>query len=57
MSDVVDQDRPWTVENVQDLQALAREKVPASVIAMRLRRSQSDVHAKASELGVTLVAE
>ena len=57
MNDVVDQDRPWTVENVQDLQALAREKVPASVIAMRLRRSQSDVHAKASELGLALIAE
>ncbi|MFD1704854.1 hypothetical protein ACFSCV_17750 [Methylopila henanensis] len=57
MNDVVDQDRPWTVENVQDLQALAREKVPASVIALRLRRSQADIHAKASEIGVTLVAE
>ncbi|GLK81912.1 hypothetical protein [Methylopila turkensis] len=57
MNDVVDQDRAWTVENVQDLQALAREKVPASVIALRLRRSQADIHAKASEIGVTLVAE
>lgn len=50
-------DRGWTVENVQQLQELIREKVPASVISMRLRRSQSDVHAKASELGMTLVAE
>ena len=50
-------DRGWTVENVQQLQELAREKVPASVISMRLRRSQADVHAKASELGLTLVAE
>lgn len=57
MNETVDQDRPWTVENVQDLQALAREKVPASVISLRLRRSQADVHAKASELGLSLVAE
>ena len=53
----VQEDRGWTVENVQQLQALIREKVPASVISLRLRRSQEDVHAKASELGMALVAE
>jgi len=51
------QDRGWSLENVQELQELVREKVPASVISMRLRRSQEEVHAKASELGLTLVAE
>jgi hypothetical protein len=53
----VKEDRGWTVENVQELKELIREKVPASVISLRLRRSQEDVHAKASELGMTLVAE
>jgi hypothetical protein len=57
MNDALDQTRPWTVENVQELRALAREKVPASLISLRLRRSQTDVHAKAAELGVALVAE
>ena len=57
MNDTVEQDRPWTLENVQQLQELAREKAPAGLIAMRLRRSQSDVHAKASELGLVLAAE
>lgn len=57
MNDVIDQDRPWTLANVQDLHALAREKVPASIISLRLRRSQADVHAKAAELGLSLVAE
>ena len=51
------QDRGWTVENVQELQELVRAKAPASLIAMRLRRSQTDVHAKASELGLSLIPE
>ncbi|MFL1875821.1 hypothetical protein ACIKT0_11590 [Hansschlegelia beijingensis] len=54
MNDSVEQDHRWTLENVQQLQELAREKAPAGLIAMRLRRSQSDVHAKASELGLML---
>jgi hypothetical protein len=53
----VSEDRGWTVENVQELKELIREKAPASLIALRLRRSQEDVHAKASELGMTLVPE
>lgn len=53
----VSEDRAWTTENVQQLQELVREKVPASLIALRLRRDQSDVHAKASQLGLTLAAE
>ncbi|GLK75021.1 hypothetical protein GCM10008171_02750 [Methylopila jiangsuensis] len=57
MNDTIEQTRAWSVENVQDLQNLAREKVPASVIALRLRRSQQDVRAKATELGLSLPAE
>ena len=51
------QDREWTLENVQELQELVRAKAPASLISMRLRRSQEDVHAKASELGMALPTE
>ena len=29
MNDSVEQDHPWTLENVQQLQELAREKAPA----------------------------
>ena len=54
MSETV-QDRPWTLENVRELQELIREKVPAGVISMRLRRSQEEIHAKAAELGLSLV--
>ena len=53
----VQQDRGWTVENVRELQELVRAKAPASLIAMRLRRSQTDVHSKASELGLSLIPE
>ena len=53
----VSEDRGWTAENVQQLQELIREKVPASLISLRLRRSQEDVHAKASELGMALPSE
>ena len=35
MSDV-DNERPWTYEQVQELIALARENVPASVISLSL---------------------
>lgn len=53
----VSEDRGWTAENVRQLQELVREKVPASLISLRLRRSQEDVHAKASELGLALPSE
>jgi hypothetical protein len=56
MADVME-DRGWTAENVQQLQELIREKVPASMISLRLRRSQEDVHAKAAELGLALPPE
>ena len=49
-----EQDRAWTVEQVQELIALARENVPASVISMKMKRSQESVHAKLSELGLSV---
>ncbi|MGP9821831.1 hypothetical protein ACTZWW_17580 [Salinarimonas sp. NSM] len=56
MSDV-DNERPWTYEQVQELIALARENVPASVISMKTKRSQASVHAKLSELGLSVPPE
>jgi hypothetical protein len=46
--------KPWSIEAVQHLRSLAAEKVAASVISMILKRPESEVHAKASELGVAL---
>ena len=54
MSDVASNNRPWTYEQVQELIALAREGVPASLISMRMKRSQTDVHAKLGELGLSV---
>lgn len=57
MNDIASESRPWTYEQVQELIALARENVPASVISMKMKRSQSDVHAKLSELGLSVPPE
>jgi len=54
MSDVASNNRPWTYEQVQELIALAREGVPASLISMKMKRSQADVHAKLGELGLSV---
>jgi hypothetical protein len=54
MSDVASNNRPWTYEQVQELIALAREGIPASVISMKMKRSQADVHAKLGELGLSV---
>ncbi len=58
MSDLdVAADRPWTLEAVQQLTELARERVPATVISLKLKRSLASVHAKLAELGLTVPAE
>jgi ribosomal protein L32E len=46
--------RPWSIESVQHLRSLANEKVAAPVIAMILKRPETEIHAKASELGFSL---
>ena len=50
-------DRPWTVQDVQQLQELARESVPARIVALKTKRDEADVRAKASQLGITLKAQ
>jgi hypothetical protein len=55
MSDLdVSADRPWTAEAVHELKELAREKVPAHVISLKLKRSLASVQAKLAELGLTV---
>ena len=46
-------DRPWTVEAVQELITLARERVPAEIISLKLKRSVMSVRAKLAELGLS----
>lgn len=49
--------RPWTYESVQELISYAREGVPDTVIAMKMKRSLSDIHGKLYELGLSTKAE
>ena len=49
-------DRPWTAQDVQELRELAREGVSAQIAALKTKRSEADIHAKANEIGVTLKA-
>lgn len=53
MSELNSQDRPWSYENVQELITLAREGVSDSVIALKMKRPLTDIHAKLSELGLS----
>jgi hypothetical protein len=47
----------WTLEAVQELRTLARERVPVSVISLRLKRPIETVSAKLAELGITPAPE
>jgi hypothetical protein len=49
-------ERPWTIEAVQELISLAREKVPAEIISLKLKRSVMSVREKLAELGVSAPA-
>jgi hypothetical protein len=42
----------WSFEAVQQLVAMARERVPVSVISLKLKRPEPAVRAKLAELGV-----
>ncbi|WP_200937406.1 hypothetical protein [Methylobacterium sp. Leaf112] len=47
----------WTLEKVQELRSLAQERVPISVISLRLKRPIETVSAKLAELGITPAPE
>jgi hypothetical protein len=48
---------PWTEEDLAELQELAADNVPPSVIGVRLGRPQEAVEMKAIEVGITLSPE
>ncbi|GJD31550.1 hypothetical protein PMNALOAF_2809 [Methylobacterium adhaesivum] len=47
----------WTLEKVQELRTLARERLPVSVISLRLKRPIEAVSAKLAQLGITPAPE
>ncbi|MCG6122650.1 MAG: hypothetical protein MEP57_08080 [Microvirga sp.] len=48
------QTRPWTYEEVQELISLAREGVSDGLISIKTKRTLLEIHAKLSELGLTV---
>jgi hypothetical protein len=46
--------RPWTKEDLQMLKAMVREKTKTSVVARKLKRTESATRQKAAALGVKL---
>jgi hypothetical protein len=48
--------REWTKEDVRSLRAFARERVKASVIARKLKRTEGATRQQAFKLGVSLRA-
>ena len=53
-SDYIDRKRPWTLEDVDILRQLVEERIEPPMMAMKLKRSEEDVRAKAAELGRAL---
>jgi hypothetical protein len=47
--------RPWTKEDVRLLKTLVREKAKTSMVARKLKRTESATRQKAGALGVKLV--
>jgi hypothetical protein len=47
----------WTFEAVQELIALARERVPVSIMCLKLKRPDPAIRAKLAELGISPAAE
>ncbi len=46
--------RPWTKEDVQMLKTMVREKTKTSVVARKLKRTETATRQKAGALGVKL---
>jgi hypothetical protein len=47
----------WSYEAVQQLIALAKERVPVSVMSLKLKRPLPAVQAKLAELGISTPVE
>jgi hypothetical protein len=55
-SDYIDRKRPLTLEDIGVLRELIGERIDPSLMALKLKRSEEDVRAKAAELGRALGA-
>jgi hypothetical protein len=55
MANATKKPRPWTKDDVRMLRAMVREKTKTSVVARKLKRTESATRQKAGALGVKLV--
>lgn len=46
-----EQKRPWTLDDVNALRLLVEERIEPAMMAVKLKRSEADVRAKAAEIG------
>jgi hypothetical protein len=51
MPDTVEQTRTWSLGDVHLLRELLEARVPADVIAMKMKRGELDVRRKAMDIG------
>lgn len=49
----MDQQQGWTLETVQQLKQMAKDRIPVETISLKLKRPVDQVRAKLAELGVT----
>jgi hypothetical protein len=51
----MDQQAGWSLESVQRLTEMARERVPVATMSLALKRPVTVIRAKLAELGLTAV--
>lgn len=56
MPDTVEQARSWSLADVHLLRELLEARVPADVIAMKMKRDELDVRRKAMDIGRAVVS-
>lgn len=49
----MDQQQGWTLEAIQQLREMAKERIPVETMSLKLKRPIQDVRAKLSEIGLT----
>ena len=49
----MDQQQGWTLESVQQLRDMAKERMPVATMSLKLKRPVDQVRAKLAEIGLT----
>lgn len=49
----MDQQQGWTLDAIQQLREMARERIPVTVMSLKLKRPVEAVRAKLAQIGLT----